>query len=422
MTFSSTETGTQGRWYRTSLSHRGGTNYDRGDVYTDAEAPSSVRFKESSYNQEGTAAAPVIVARYDPSDPDSAITMVIDDNVVVGSIQISVTGTPANRRDTTSSAFPSSGDPAKPFDQIDRGLFTTADRAADAMRRLEMDFDPTDPNDIASLTVPPEYTGLYRNLARHPLQFTYETSGRLAEASGTFTCASATEMSCRVTNEQGHFRFVGPWVFTPLSASASIRVQDSEFMYFGWWAQQANDDRTWMFRTFHGPAGTEAMGNRSTFAEISQLTGSATYQGIAVGQFAYYQPFGGGLSAGGDFNARATLAATFGASPTVRGTIDQFDNYPDWTLTLKQGAIVDSAGAATTGVAENGVSWQIEGEAVAAPDAGSWEAAFYSNLPSEQRTSPTADEDAVPTGIAGTFEAAYRDTGRMIGAFGAHKQ
>ena len=86
------------------------------------------------------------------------------------------------------------------------------------------------------------------------------------------------------------------------------------------------------------------MGNRSTFAEISQLTGSATYQGIAVGQFAYYQPFGGGLSAGGDFNARATLTATFSdvsnVPGTVRGTIDQFDDYPDWTLTLKQGPIV----------------------------------------------------------------------------------
>ena len=417
VTFSSTETGTQGRWYRTSLSHRGGTDYDRVDVYTDAEAPSSVPFRESSYNEEGPDTDVVIVGRYNPevSDP----MKVIDDNQVVGSIQISTTNGPANRQDTTSSAFPSSGAPAKPFDQIDRGQYTTADRAADAMLRTMENFNPGD------IIIPDGYTGLYRNLARHPLQFTYETNGRLAEASGTFTCASATEMSCRVTNEQGHFRFVGPWVFTPLSASASIRVKDSEFMYFGWWAQQANADRTWKFRTFHGPAGTSAtdvMGNRSTFAEISQLTGSATYQGIAVGQFAYYQPFGGGLSAGGEFNARATLAATFGASPTVRGTIDQFDDYPDWTLTLKQGDIVNSDGA-TTGVAENGVSWQIEGEAVAAPDAGSWEAAFYSNLPSEQRTSDDpADEDAVPTGIAGTFEAAYRDTGRMIGAFGAHKQ
>ena len=30
--------------------------------------------------------------------------------------------------------------------------------------------------------------------------------------------------------------------------------------------------------------------------------------------------------------------------------------------------------------------------------------------------------EAVPTGIAGTFEAKYHNVGRIIGAFGAHKQ
>ena len=70
-----------------------------------------------------------------------------------------------------------------------------------------------------------------------------------------------------------------------------------------------------------------------------------------------------------------------------------------------------------------GVSWRIDGEADAALDTGSWEAAFYSDLPSadRQRTS-TDEEDAVPTGMAGTFEAAYHNVGRIIGAFGAHKQ
>ena len=207
VTFSSTETGTRGSWYRTSLSHRGGTEYDRVDVYTDAEAPRSVPFKESSYNEDGTDAAPEIVARYNP-DVETP-TMVIDDNKVVGSIRISTSGSPQNREDTTASVFPSAGAPAKPFDQIDRGEYTTEDRAADAAVRADPDFDPMDANDIALLTVPDDYTGPYRNLDRHPLRYTYETSGRLAGASGTFTCASDTEMSCRVTNEQGHFVLSG---------------------------------------------------------------------------------------------------------------------------------------------------------------------------------------------------------------------
>ena len=53
------------------------------------------------------------------------------------------------------------------------------------------------------------------------------------------TCASAAETDCRVTNQNNHFRFVGPWVFTPSSATSTVRVEDSEFMYFGVWARQA---------------------------------------------------------------------------------------------------------------------------------------------------------------------------------------
>ena len=110
---------------------------------------------------------------------------------------------------------------------------------------------------------------------------------------------------------------------------------------------------------------------------------------------------------------------TWSTEPSTSST-----DYPDWTLTLKHGAITSGAGAtiAVTGQATVGVSWHIEGEAVAAPDSGSWEAAFYSNLPELQRTSDPQDEDAVPTGIAGTFEAAYHNVGKIIGSFGAHKE
>ena len=204
-------------------------------------------------------------------------------------------------------------------------------------------------------------------------------------------------------------------------------------MYFGWWAQQNNVTGVWMYRTFHGPAETGAMGNRSTTAELSNLNGTATYQGPAVGHYSFYQPEAGqlrGHSDYGEFTARATLTANFtdignGNDETVHGIIDQFDGHPDWTLTLKQRAI-SSDGVippGTTGDAENAVSWQIEGEALAAPDSGTWEAAFYSNLSAAQRTTDTdRDEDAVPTGMAGTFEAAYHEAGAIIGAFGAHKQ
>ena len=226
------------------------------------------------------------------------------------------------------------------------------------------------------------------------------------------------ETDCRVTNQNNHFRFHGPWVFTPLRTTSAVRVVDKEFMYFGWWARQDNSTGEWTFRTFHGPSG--AVGNRSTADEISNLSGTATYRGPAVGQYSFYQPLTA-QSDYGEFSATATLRANFDNN-MVDGTIDQFDQHPDWTLTLKHRQINNGVIAPST--SDDGmqaVSWQIDGEAVAAPDSGTWEAAFYSNLPDEQRDS-TDDEDAVPTGMAGTFEASYEHVGEIIGAFGAHKQ
>ena len=145
------------------------------------------------------------------------------------------------------------------------------------------------------------------------------------------------------------------------------------------------------------------------------MTGTVIYRGPAVGYYSFYQPEAGelrGHSDYGEFTASATLTANFtaagaGADETVHGIINQFSGHPDWTLTLKHRAISDGViPPGTTGDAVNAVSWSIEGEAFAAPDSGTWEAAFYSNLPATQRTSPT-EEDAVPTGMAGTFEAAY---------------
>ena len=451
VTFSSITTDTRGNWFRTSLSQPGATDSftDRIDVYSDAEAPASAPFT-SVYS---TTAGETIVGRYFQNVDDTDTTIneaapgtVIDDNKVVGSVQINVDATSgSDRSDAVSSSFPRSGAPLKDFDQTDRG-YTAAEHAAaqqvydtERDRRLDLnnnadpaDDEPADRQSILDAIAPAQAavlrSGSPRNLDRFPLRYTAEVSGSLGRASGTFTCASTAETNCHVTNQNNHYRFVGPWAFTPSSAGATVRVDDAEFMYFGWWARQSNTDGSWSFRTFHGPAGTGT--NRSTAGELSQLTGTATYQGPAVGHYSFYQPEAGqlrGHSEYGEFTARATLTANFTAAgtaldgdETVSGIIDQFDGHPDWTLTLKQTAI-DSNGVVARGT--NTVSWSIAGEAFAAPDSGTWEAAFYSNLPASQRTSTgTPDEDATPTGMAGTFEATYHQSGAIIGAFGAHKQ
>ena len=409
VTFSSITTGRSGNWDRTSLSHRGGTNFDRIDVYSDAEAPIHVPFRDSEYN-DGTDANEVPhTSALEVDDlyggAETAPSAVVDsEGDVVGSLSLS--------GDTVSnvavSPFPRSGDPAKSFTITDRGEFDAAERnnpttqalidriAASQLPRTDPGYEP-----------PPTY----RNVERYPLRYTYEQSGSLAGASGTFTCAGAAEdTSCSVTNQNNHFLFTGPWFFTP-SASARVRVDDAEFMYFGWWARQVNLDGSWDFRIFHGPAG-------SRMTPATTLTGTATYSGPAVGQFSFYQPLTA-QSEYGEFSAMATLTADFGTLTTdggVVGRIDQFTNHPDWTLTLNRAAI--NGGTATGG--DDAVSWQIDGEATAAPDSGTWEAAFYSNLPPGNEIGQR--DGTVPTGMAGTFEAAYHNVGAIIGAFGAQKQ
>ena len=445
VTFPEPTTGMSGNWFKTSFSNRAFDFTNRLDVYSDAEAPEHVSFRESVYNDgvdgdDIPNTAEVTVALLYQSGTQASPQEVIDsEGDVVGSLDI--TGDTVSG--VVSSPFPRSGDGAKSFTLVDRGYYTR-EQINDGREwyRLENDADLTnDPNnvpthcgtacDASGFPADPADTNprTVRNEERYPWRFSYEASGSLAGASGTFTCASATmpaANACRVTNQNTHFLFAGPWVFTP-SAGARVRVDDAEFMYFGWWARQDNSDGSWTYRTFHGPAGTA--GNRSTAAEIAQLSGTATYQGRAVGQYSFYEPLGSN-SEYGEFTARATLTANFTAveasgDETVHGTIDQFVGHPDWTLTLKQRDIVNGViPVGTAGDAVNAVSWSIEDEALAAPDSGTWEAAFYSNLPADKRggTDAVDAEDAVPTGIAGTFEAEYHHVGRIIGAFGAHKE
>ena len=125
MTFSSTTTGTSGNWFRTLHSNRAFDFSNRLYVYSDAEAPEHVPFRDSVYN-DGVAANEVpnttaitIVDLY--RGGDTAPSGVIDgEGDVVGSLDISsdtVSG-------VVSSPFPRSGDAVKLFTLVDRGYYT----------------------------------------------------------------------------------------------------------------------------------------------------------------------------------------------------------------------------------------------------------------------------------------------------------
>ena len=150
------------------------------------------------------------------------------------------------------------------------------------------------------------------------------------------------------------------------------------------------------------------------------LTGSATYAGPAIGQYAIYQPLNG-QSGTGEFTADAELTANFGNN-MLSGTVTNFSNDPDWSLTLNlasmAGGNVDS-----TEAGRGWVNWTIDGQGTS-DVRGTWDAEFYSE---------SDYVGQVPDGVVGTFTAAFDGdindkedfddiVGSIIGAFGADKQ
>lgn len=219
-------------------------------------------------------------------------------------------------------------------------------------------------------------------------------SGSFDGASGHFECTE----TCTVAHEGGSIYNLssGTWTFTT-AKTARAPVPDDSYMYFGWWQREQKSDGALSFEMFSG-------GMHPVTNIPDALTGTATYNGPAVGQYAIYQPLGT-QTASGSFTARAELTADFGAADaegTLSGRVTNFSNASDWSVTLKSQTIASGV------VTDGDVSWTIGGSS---QDGGMWDAQFFSDV---------AGFTGYPEGVAGTFDARFTNVGRLIGAFGAH--
>ena len=222
-----------------------------------------------------------------------------------------------------------------------------------------------------------------------------QISGRFDGASGYFQCENAND-ACSVRHTgRGYVLEGGTWKFYT-SKSSTVQDPDDNFMHFGWWKRKTVADGMFSYRTFnlvHGVTATEG--------GFEQLTGSATYEGAAIGQYAIYQPLGT-QSNHGSFTAKATLTANFDTD-RLSGSVTGFDVSPGWSVTLNE------TGMPNGNVATGAVSWTIDGNT---ENGGEWDGAFQSEI------SPYAGH--IPDGVTGTFDAQYNTVGRLQGAFGAH--
>ena len=363
-----TGAGSSGRWFRTSGSSQSMETTQHVLLYSDVEAPDSVPFKDSTYN--------------------------MDDAVVDAEGMVLEAGyelTTGLRMDVASGSFDRTSSPAKSFDIRDRGFDDQADKDAEILSACPVVNEPCPARSIP-----------VRNTDRHPHRYSAEAGGNLGGARGTFRCGSTDSTaatSCTVQNTGGGFVFRGPWFFVPSSGTVGVSVEDAQYMWFGWWSTETAT--TFTFDTNNG--GTAEL------TALTGVTGTATYNGIAVGQYA----ISGTLVANqghGEFTANARLTADFGEDTnTVIGSITNISGQPDWEISLTGGVI---SGAAVTG---SSTSWTIGGDTQDLSTENPWEANFYSNLPVGDRAG------VQPYGIAGTFEASHGSAARMAGAFGAHR-
>ena len=380
-TFTSTSTGSSGGWFKTTRSGISEQRKDFVEIFSNVEAPFREDFRDHSLGSGLT---------YNDSGRPIPPTQHID-------ITTGTHGTIA-----ASSRFP------RPSTQRQGELetFTVVDRGQfDADRRGDADYTEDD-----GATNP-----TYRSFTRYPERYSVDISGALMGALGTFRCAGDTAgESCTVDlSGPNDYVFASDtnveWQFIPTSATSQVIIPDAEYFWFGWWMREPFETTPNAVNAVFDYAAN--YGGTNPVTNVADATGSATYEGAAIGYYGVYdiEAAEDDRSRAGRFQAKATLIADFDAvdEGTLRGSITEFDTEPTWEVTLKSQAISTGAVAA----AADTVSWTISG---LPRDGGQWEAQFYSNFEDPAET-------AQPTGVAGAFTAQYGAHRKMVGAFGAER-
>ncbi len=239
----------------------------------------------------------------------------------------------------------------------------------------------------------------------------------------TYRCTydSADEEGCRVSvGNYGQYFLAANWSFKyDEDAEVVFEGQDTSFAYFGWWVRENKGDG--MPRVISSFVGTQG-GGIGASSDVTGMSGTATYEGPAAGQYAIHDPLNGESEAG-EFTATAALNAKFGNSSNtvdvgLTGTIDRFrlnggSGDPDWSVALKR------TGWATGGQkiigADGRTTWTIDG--VPGSEVKGWEAELFDTTLAESRGG--SDGSDIPDLVLGRFYSEHGRTHRLVGAFGA---
>ena len=245
----------------------------------------------------------------------------------------------------------------------------------------------------------------------------FETAGTYNGADGTYKCnAGNNDNDCTVSlDAKGAITEMSDgWIFTP-DDGATSDVADANYLTYGFWLMTTTDEDGLTYNEVQ----TFATSSVAASGSVSDVTGSATYEGDALGVYVKNVHKTDGTidtATSGHFTADVNLTATFDQVPvsdtddrgtiapsllnTLSGTIDNFElaggEANAWSVNL-QGMIDTGAGTAA-------------GSANGGGAAGTYSATFHG---------PTAD-DTQPHSVVGEFGANFSN-GTVAGAFGARK-
>ena len=318
--------------------------------------------------------------------------------------------------------FGSAADPATPAGSMFQYQLAAADRAGNANKALTV----ADSHEaLVSLPSVTRTSGTETfKLPEGGEEGFITVPGMLHGVSGTFSCAPTTpaEGCTAAVLTKGYNLEGGTWLFIPSDANARVMTPaDTVYASYGWWLYKRPDESEYHAGVFydHKGANTAEELNPAGFAA---LRGSASYSGGAAGHYALFSPPTGGTNDAGQFTADASLKATFGATHSVTGMIDNFTGADgmarDWSVELKKSSAVQTTATSGTDFIGNITGgktvWTVNGEAAA--QAGGWFGRLHNN-----GANVTNAGDA-PNTVVGNFSADYGGAGKIVGAFGATRQ
>ena len=251
----------------------------------------------------------------------------------------------------------------------------------------------------------------------------FETDATFDGAEGTLKCADTSPCTVTLDGDGKITAFGNGWEFTP-DPKVTVDVDDDDYLHYGFWLQRTTD-----------ADGNDTYDEVQTFADssvdatgsVAQVTGSATYDGGAVGVYVRetYKTSDGSVdtATSGHFSADASLTATFGQvnnaadvgtiAPsmlnTLTGTINNFElqhgEENAWSVNL-QGAIDTGDGTVEDGTANGG------------GDPGTFSATFHGLATMPDPDDAVATVPTAPHTVVGEFNANFGN-GTAAGGFGA---